>query len=50
MTASALFDGSEKSALSIASKRRIEIGEMKFSRTVADEISTTNYICSIQER
>jgi hypothetical protein len=36
MAASALLYGYEKSALSIASKRRIEIAEMKFSRTDAD--------------
>jgi hypothetical protein len=47
MAASALLYGCEKLALSIASKRRIEIAEMKFSRRVADEISTTNYIYSI---
>jgi hypothetical protein len=44
MAASAPLYGYEKSALSIASKRRIEIAEMKFSRRAADEISTTNYI------
>jgi len=47
LDASALLYGCEKSALSIASKRRIEIAEMKFSRRVVDEISTTNYIYSI---
>jgi hypothetical protein len=47
MAASALLYGYEKSAFSIASKRKIEIAEMKFSRRVADKISTTNYIYSI---
>ena len=50
MAASALLYDYEKSALSIASKRRIEMAEMKFSRRVADEISTTNYMYSVQER